>query len=101
MSDNLRTDDLVGRWGGEEFIMLLPDTSITTAEDVINRIRTNIEVITFNAEHAEKQFNITVSFGLSDSQLKGVELNDIIKKTDEALYEAKANGRNQVVVYTH
>jgi len=97
--ESLRTIDLAGRWGGEEFIILLPDTTSEQALEIIDRIRVNIEQIPFSCASSDQAFNITVSFGISDSSLAGIPLKEIINKADKALYQAKENGRNQVVIH--
>ncbi len=99
LGKKLRNIDLVGRWGGEEFIFLLPDTNALQAQEIVDRIRKSIEKIPFSPSSTSKKFNITVSFGVSDSSLANVALEDILIKADQALYNAKANGRNQVVVH--
>jgi diguanylate cyclase (GGDEF)-like protein len=99
LSENLRNIDLAGRWGGEEFILILPDTTAQQAQEIINRIRKNIANIPFTSSSTSKKFNVTVSFGISDSSLKGITLEKILAKADRALYSAKTNGRNQVVVH--
>jgi len=99
LSVNLRSIDLAGRWGGEEFILILPDTTAQQAQEIINRIRKNIAQIPFTPSSTSKKFNVTVSFGISDGSLKGIPLEKILAKADQALYSAKTNGRNQVVVH--
>ena len=99
LSENLRNIDLVGRWGGEEFIFILPDTNALQAQEIVNRIRKNIALIPFTPSSISKKINVTVSFGVSESKLANVPLEDILIKADQALYNAKANGRNQVVVH--
>ena len=99
LSENLRSIDLTGRWGGEEFIMILPDTTAPQAQEIINRIRTNIAKIPFTPSSTSKECNVTVSFGISDSNLTNISLEEILEKADLALYSAKENGRNQVVVH--
>jgi diguanylate cyclase (GGDEF)-like protein len=99
LSENLRSIDLTGRWGGEEFIMILPDTTATQAQEIINRIRTNIAKIPFTPSSTSKECNVTVSFGICDSNLTNISLEEILEKADLALYSAKENGRNQVVVH--
>lgn len=98
-SENLRSADLAGRWGGEEFIMILPDTTAMQAQDIINRIRKNIAKIPFTPSSTSKECNVTVSFGICDSSLTDISLEEILEKADKALYSAKTNGRNQVVVH--
>ena len=86
----LRENDIVCRWGGEEFVILLPETTLSNAVKVANKLRTYI---------SEYQLNligkITASFGVSELQ-KGDKLEDLISKADKALYLAKNSGRNCV-----
>ncbi|WP_114327711.1 sensor domain-containing diguanylate cyclase [Candidatus Colwellia aromaticivorans] len=99
LSENLRSIDLAGRWGGEEFIIILPDTNAKQAQEIINRIRKNIANIPFTPSSTSKELNVTVSFGISDSNLTDITLEEILEKADQALYSAKTNGRNQVVIH--
>jgi diguanylate cyclase (GGDEF)-like protein len=99
LSKNLRSIDLIGRWGGEEFIFILPDTNAHQAQEIVDRIRLNIAKIPFTPSSTSQKFNVTVSFGVSDSDLANVALEEILIKADKALYSAKTNGRNQVVVH--
>lgn len=99
LTESLRIIDLAGRWGGEEFIILLPDTTTEQALEIIERIRINIEQTSFSYVDPDQTFNITVSFGISDSRLAGTSLKEIINKADKALYQAKESGRNQVVIH--
>lgn len=99
LSKNLRAIDLVGRWGGEEFIFILPDTTADQAQEIVDRIRLNIARIPFTPASTSKKFNVTVSFGISESSLANVELEEILMRADKALYSAKTNGRNQVVIH--
>jgi len=99
LSENLRGIDLTGRWGGEEFILILPDTTASQAQEIIDRIRQNIENIPFSSASTSKPFNVTVSFGIRESTLADVSLHDILAKADQALYQAKSSGRNQVVIH--
>ncbi len=99
LKENLRAIDLTGRWGGEEFILILPDTNAKQAQEIIDRIRRNIANIPFSPSSTSKKFNVTVSFGISESSLADVSLQDILAKADQALYRAKTNGRNQVMVH--
>ena len=94
----LRESDIPARYGGEEFAVLLPFTHIDEAKIVGERLRKSVEEtsITINQDTADqKQINVTVSMGIAefDSQESGEAL---FERADKALYEAKANGRNQV-----
>jgi diguanylate cyclase (GGDEF)-like protein len=80
------------RWGGEEFIALLPETAIETACDVAEKLREGIEQLEFDT--IKKQ--ITVSFGVSMLRENDSE-SSFIDRADEALYNAKKSGKNKVV----
>ncbi len=91
--NNIRIDDGVFRWGGEEFIFLLPNTAVDNAAELAERLRKAIEDSVCYFEDLE--LRVTMSFGV---HLTSAELNveDNVKSADEMLYKAKANGRNQV-----
>ena len=91
----LREYDLFGRIGGEEFGLLLPDTQVTKADDMINRLRHKIMTNTFNNHH--NPVKITLSIGMVESWLN-CTFELLYNQSDIALYKAKDNGRNQVVI---
>lgn len=93
VEQSLRDSDLAGRFGGEEFLVVFPGTPATIAADVLDRLRSKLEVAI--AEAAVPSF--TASFGLVDSTMAGT-LEDALKMADNALYRAKREGRNRVVV---
>ncbi|WP_406608636.1 diguanylate cyclase [Agarivorans sp. JK6] len=86
-----RETDLLARWGGEEFIMLLPETDLTQAINLAERLR-----LAFEQDKAVPSF--TCSFGITQSE-KDCSFAKLYKQADKALYTAKNNGRNQVVEY--
>ena len=93
---NMRDTDIVGRYGGEEFIIILPQADSSAAMVVAERIRNIIQ----NAEmkdSAGNVFAITVSLGLSIWE-QGEDAYSLISRADEALYNAKENGRNRVEI---
>ncbi|QIO05253.1 GGDEF domain-containing protein [Acinetobacter shaoyimingii] len=90
---NMREDDIVGRFGGEEFILLLPNQTLQQAIDIAECCRSQIEKENI-AISPTKQLKISASFGVATSQADTRE--DIVSYADEALYRAKALGRNQV-----
>lgn len=94
-SANLRSSDVIGRIGGEEFLIILPDTKSQRAADVAERIRKNIEQHTFKCEQGS--FNTTASFGVAQFN-KNEHNSALIKRADQALYESKSKGRNQVSI---
>lgn len=92
----MRSSDFVARWGGEEFIVLLPGISIDGAANVGERIRANIEAMVVPAEDGTET-RVTVSVG-ANSIIPGADntIKDFINKADAALYRAKELGRNRV-----
>lgn len=90
----LRETDLFGRWGGEEFIVLMPQTKLTDAVEAAQRLRRAIDAMVF--EVGGKTFQITISIGAA--QLQPMESADaLVARSDEALYAAKHAGRDCVV----
>ena len=94
----MRAVDFAARWGGEEFIILLPGTDMKGAAEVAERIRKNVEALVIPTEEGEKT-KITVSIGVN-SVIPGTNTSadDFIKKADQALYKAKESGRNRFVI---
>jgi len=93
ISKHIRTSDLFARWGGEEFLILVPELSLTQLISLSEKLRLQVDRFVFpDVKH------ITCSFGItqmkSDDDPKG-----LINRADEALYEAKESGRNKVVVH--
>lgn len=94
---NVRGIDLACRFGGEEFVVVMPDTEGAVAEKVAERIRAEIARSPFAVGREGKTAEVTISVGVS-SLLKGSDtVNDLVKRADIALYEAKNSGRNRVV----
>jgi len=90
-----RSQDLVSRWGGEEFLVLLPDTVLKGGAIVAEKIRSRVAEEAFKAnEHTVK---LTLSIGVAEYK-QGQTLEKCIKDADSALYLAKNKGRNQVAV---
>ena len=89
----IRETDILARWGGEEFMILLPETSLEKSYGLVEKIRLSIEKATFSEAIKSP---LTCSFGIT--QVKENDgRDDILKRIDIALYEAKNNGRNQTV----
>ena len=90
---HLRRYDSIARWGGEEFLILLPETSVNDSLEIIKRIKESIEKKAFIFE--DNHIKITCSFGLTQSSNE-IKLNELIKKSDALLYQAKSAGRNHI-----
>jgi diguanylate cyclase (GGDEF)-like protein len=91
----LRKSDVVCRWGGEEFMLLLPNCHILKAEIVAEKIRVAIENEVFSVNG--KNIKTTISAGVIDFKI-GDDPDILIEKVDQALYKAKESGRNKVVL---
>lgn len=92
----LRAEDVAGRWGGEEFIILLPDTDANGARVVAEQLRRAVEQLRFSGpDHQE--FALTVSIGVSELDVGTHEADEtMLRHADQALYKAKELGRNRV-----
>ena len=103
ISTNLRPSDIFARYGGEEMAILLPNTWQTDAKNVADKLRVIIEEknidIDLSNEVETLFLNCTVSIGVSTSSKDLKKGNDIVRQADEALYLAKDEGRNKVVIY--
>ncbi len=90
---SLRRQDLIGRIGGEEFVILLPFATERDAEDIAERVRRNIESQPLAI--AGHTISLTVSLGIAVLHKKSHTLSDLLKRADDALYQAKQSGRNR------
>jgi diguanylate cyclase len=90
---NLRSTDFIARFGGEEFVVLMPETSTSEAKIIAEKMRIKIEESPFNFKKEPVQ--ITVSFGISEFA-EGETAAEVFSRADKALYEAKDKGRNKV-----
>lgn len=95
VKESLRDSDVIFRYGGEEFVILLSDTDIHGAELLAERIRHSIERHTL--AYGMKTINITASLGVSSLRADDTA-EAFVKRADKAMYTAKSNGRNQVVL---
>jgi diguanylate cyclase (GGDEF)-like protein len=95
LRDMLRAVDSVGRYGGEEFVVILPHTSADEARQTAERIRKRVEAHEFTA--AGKPLRITVSAGVASYPSSAVDSPEsLIREADKALYRAKQGGRNRI-----
>jgi diguanylate cyclase (GGDEF)-like protein len=87
---SIRATDVFARWGGEEFMLLLPETDLTSAVAIAEKLRVAVERHIFSNGK-----NITISIGVS-TFIKGCSVDDFIREADDMLYRAKETGRNKV-----
>lgn len=93
IKNQLRDYDVAGRYGGEEFVILLPFTKLEEAKMVAERLRKAVEAKKIETSD-KKHINVTISLGVAEYKEK-----DFIENADKALYKAKESGRNKVIVY--
>jgi len=93
---SLRQQDVIGRYGGEEFIAFLPETSAEVAQEAAERLRHNVEELTINSPQGP--LKVSVSIGVATLNRATPNMGALINAADRALYEAKQKGRNRVVV---
>jgi diguanylate cyclase (GGDEF)-like protein len=96
LSSSIRKCDMVGRFGGEEFMIMLPDTTLAGAATLIERCRAILAETTILADNGDT-IHISASFGLASNENRlSLSTETMIKLADEALYRAKAEGRNRL-----
>ena len=95
--NDLREDDIVCRFGGEEFVIYLDNTNTHSAQIVAERLRRSLADLEIESENSEK-FHFTVSIGVVSSE-KTASLDVLLRQVDDAMYLAKNNGRNRVEIY--
>ncbi len=95
--DNLRPTDLVARYGGEEFVAILPRTSPKTLQKITDRLNAAIRERPF--EYKCHIIAVTISIGGAMLTAKSHSLDELLTQADQAMYQAKAAGRNCVVIF--
>jgi diguanylate cyclase (GGDEF)-like protein len=94
-ANNLRKTDILGRYGGEEFIVVMPETSLPNAVEICERLRAAIEDTEFQGK--DEPAYLTVSIGIAAYPDQGTTSEALTEAADQALYQAKNGGRNRVV----
>ena len=98
LKEDLRNYDRVGRWGGEEFLLILPGTELKDAVTVAERLRSKTAAVQTSLENGET-FSIHISLGTACTTGQFQSLAKLIDAADQALYQAKQSGRNRVCVF--
>lgn len=98
ISEGIRSEDLPGRYGGEEFVAMLYNTDITAAQMVAERIRKNIEQSVFEYDGITMQVTISIGVATFDPEKCNITAKQLVEMADQALYISKRNGRNKVTL---
>lgn len=101
LENSIGKKGIVGRYGGEEFLIILPTFELEDAYNLIDKIRKLIEKSKIKVRYRDciKEFYISMTFGITSNNLDKT-INELISEADKALYRGKNNGRNQVNIYT-
>ena len=94
LRSNTRTSDIIGRYGGDEFLIVCPETNLERTVSITEKLRTIVEAASFGESG---QIRMTISCGITT--WTGENFNQIIEQVDQALYTAKKAGRNRVEIY--
>lgn len=100
LKKSFRCYDIIGRVGGEEFAVFMPNTTIDEAYLACERFRDSMEslILNFTKDSYEFEFNITASIGITSAVGKAINYEQLVKNADSSLYEAKRSGRNQTIL---
>ncbi|MFB6356628.1 MAG: diguanylate cyclase, partial [bacterium] len=96
LNETKRSNDLGGRLGGEEFCLYLPETNLDEGKNVADRILSSIRSETFSEDGSE--FQVTASLGLTGLNKNDSTVSDVLKRADDAMYESKQKGRDQLTI---
>lgn len=94
LTSNIRNIDIIGRYGGDETVILMPETTVQQALSALERLRTIVEAHPFKKD--ESVFRMTASIGLTHYPQADISLEEMIAQADKAMYRAKNDGKNQV-----
>jgi len=97
LATNVRAIDLACRYGGEEFVVIMPDTQLKDALRIAERLRLHVSGSPFRVSGLAEQLSVTISVGVACTLGANDTQEALLKRADAAVYEAKAHGRNQVV----
>jgi diguanylate cyclase (GGDEF)-like protein len=100
LKDTFRDYDIIGRVGGEEFAVCLPNTHIQEVYNACERCRTTLEahVLYFDYGGKQRELSLTVSVGVTSAEGQQIDFDELMRLADHGLYKAKKNGRNQTVI---
>ena len=96
LRNSIRTYDIAGRYGGEEFLVVLPDTDFEDALLLAERIRTSIKAKPLEKSDQTPAITPTISLGIASMRNTDISIDNMIKRADDGLYAAKNSGRDRV-----
>jgi len=98
LTASIRKEDVAARYGGDEFAVFLPDRTVEQAEQVAERIRTEVDALRIRPgiSASARPIRVTLSVGIASHRQNGTDHHEVMKAADEALYEAKRTGKNRV-----
>jgi two-component system, cell cycle response regulator len=97
LASNVRAIDLPCRYGGEEFVVIMPDTPLDAGERIAERIRLHVAGSPFRVDGGKELISVTISIGVAATLGETDTPEALLKRADAAVYEAKAAGRNKVI----
>jgi diguanylate cyclase (GGDEF)-like protein len=98
IAENLRASDLVGRYGGEEFMLILTETTVEEGAALSEKLRTLVERSRFTVE-GNAELSVTISIGIVGGVGKQLRMEHLVRDADAAMYSAKSLGRNQTYIF--
>ncbi len=96
---NTRASDVAARWGGDEFMLLTPETGSKSARKISERIRAQVE--RYRTKIDGKEVRISISIGIASYPAHASEVTQLLQRVDEAMYSAKRGGKNQLYVFSY
>jgi diguanylate cyclase (GGDEF)-like protein len=100
IKNSVRGTDLVARFGGEEFVVFLPETNKTSAIDVAEKLRKNVLKEKFENEESQPNGQVSISLGVANFPVDSQNAGELLELADKSLYKAKYQGRNQVCAFS-
>src|SRR6478672_6763430 len=98
ISENLRTSDLIGRYGGEEFMLILTETNVEDGAALSEKLRTLVERTRFSVE-GNAELSVSISIGIVGGAGQQLRMETLVRDADAAMYSAKSLGRNQTYIF--
>ena len=98
IAENLRASDLIGRYGGEEFMLILTETDVEEGAALSEKLRKLVERLQFSVE-GNRALSVTISIGIVGGSGQKLRMDNLVRDADAAMYSAKSLGRNQTYIF--